>query len=174
MVKIDQMQEMLGIADFITVAVIMYNLAQAFASAIPGTFPLIIIVIGFTKETADRFRGQFSPAVAVNKAFAVRWPAFSDFSATRIMDIHTEWQSQTEESCVFQAYPPFQSSGQLFTSLIRPMKPHIIQSIVTAALRIVIFLILSQTPSTVRTANVAANMDEIQTQLVHIPFGSTM
>ena len=131
-------------------------------------------MIRFAKETTDRFRSQFSPAVVVDKAFVVRGPAFSDFSATRIMDIHTEWQAQTEESYAFQACPPFQSSGQLFTSLIRLMKPHIIQSIVTAALRIVIFLILSQTPSTVRTANVAVNMDEIQTQLVHIPFGSTM
>ena len=172
MVKIDQMQEMLGIADLITVAVKMYDLAQAFASAIPGTFPLAIIVIGFTKETADCLHNQFSLAVVVNKAFVVCWPAFSDFSATRIMDIHTERQSQTEESCIFQAHSPFQSSGQLFTSLKRSIKPHIIQSIVTAALSIVIFLIDSQRLSTVKTASVAVNMDEIQTQFVHIPFGS--
>ena len=157
-----------------SVAIIVSNCTQAGSPAIAGTTALRIIVIRFTKETADCLHNQFSPAVVVNKAYVVCWPAFSYSSAFGIMDIHTEWQSQTEESCVFQAHPPFQSSGQLFTSLIRPMKPHIIQSIVTAALRIVIFLILSQTPSTVRTANVAVNMDEIQTQLVHIPFGSTM
>lgn len=79
------------------------------------------------------------------------------------MDIHTERQSQTEESYIFQDLPPSQSSGQLFTSLIRPMKPHIIQSIVTAALSIVIFFVISQIQSTAKTANVAVNMDEIQT-----------
>jgi hypothetical protein len=115
---------------------------------------------------------QLSSAVVADTAFVVCEPAFSDFSAACIMDIHTEWQSQAEEFCIFQAYPPFQSSGQLFTSFIRPMKPHIIQSIVTAALSIVIFLIDSQRLSTVKTASVAVNMDEIQTQFVHIPFGS--
>lgn len=79
MVKTDQTQEELGIADFTTVAVIMYSLAQAFASTIPNTFSQGIIVIGFSQKAADRFRGQFSPAVVVDKAFVVRWPAFSDF-----------------------------------------------------------------------------------------------
>ena len=153
-------------------AIIVSYCTQAGSPTIAGTTALRIIVIRFAKETTDRFRGQFSPAVVVDKAFVVRGPAFSYFPATRIMDIHTERQSQAEESCVFQAHSPFQSSGQLFTSLIRPIKPHIIQSIVAAALRIVIFLIDSQTLSTVRTANVAVNMDEIQTQFVHTPFGS--
>ena len=155
-----------------SVAIIVSYCTQAGSPTIAGTTALRIIVIRFTKETADRFRSQFSPAVIVNKPLVVRWLTFSDFPATDIMDIHTEWQSQTEKTCVFQAHPPFQSSGQLFTSLIRPMNPHIMQSIVTAALSIVIFFIGSQTLSTVRTANVAVNMDEIQTQFVHIPFGS--
>ena len=152
----------------------MCNFSKANFTTISNTSALKIIMIWFAKETANHLSDQLLSAIVMHKSLAVRRPTFSYSSAFYIMYIHTEWQSQAEESCVFQMYPPFQSSGQLFTSLIRPMKPHIIQSIVTAALSIVILRIISQILSAVRTASVAVNIDDIQTQLVHIPFGSTM
>lgn len=100
------MQEMIGIADFVTVAVIMDDLSQADTSAIPNAFSLTIIMVWFPEEATDCLYGQFSPAVVVNQSFVVCRSAFSDFSAFGIMDIYTERQSQTEESFSCQAYPP--------------------------------------------------------------------
>ena len=88
-----------------SVAIIVSYCTQAGSPTIAGTTALRIIVIRFTKETADCLHNQFSPAVVVDKAFVVRGPAFSDFPATGIMDIYTEWQSQTEEAFPCQAHP---------------------------------------------------------------------
>ena len=90
-----------------SVAIIVCNYAKACSPAITNTMALQVIVVWLTKETADGLYGQFSPAVVVKKSFIVRWPAFSGFSAARIMDIHTKGQSQTQELCTFQVHPPF-------------------------------------------------------------------
>ena len=65
------MQEMIGIADLVTIAVIMDDLTQAATSAISNAFSLTIIMVWLTKEAADCLYGQFSPAVIVNKSFVV-------------------------------------------------------------------------------------------------------
>ena len=88
-----------------SVAIIVSYCTQAGSPTIAGTTALRIIVIRFAKETANHLSDQLLSAIVMHKSLAVRWPAFSDFSAARIMDIYTEWQSQTVESFPCQAYP---------------------------------------------------------------------